>query len=675
MIEVNSMLIKSIQLTNFRQYKGIQKFEFSTDPEQNVTVIIGQNTCGKTTLVRAFKWCLYGDAGFRDSNLLNAEEQSILMNGTIGAQAKVSVTIELTKDSTDYIITRTEVYEKKSETRIYEVLSQFKIYYRGDHGALKSIQPSEQESEIYNILPEELSDYFFFWGERIENLTSNRNISSAVNNFLGLNIIDNCQKHLKTCIVKFRNKAAEVDKNNDLKRLTEDINKINEDITNVEKKLEKKNELVNWYKVETNNAYNDLFKSKNVSENQKQLDRLKELINKEEQDLEESNNQFEKNFNWRPQDYFAQPVVEEAISILERNPEESIGWTNISVKTIDEIIGKGECICGAKVEYGSNVYNHLIEQKAIVAPNVIGSLSSKLISDSRNKRNYYHKYKEDLHNSFENIREHEENKSDYQREAEEIQINESDIKELDRKKHKYERYSKNYKDLLVEYGDLKGQLSSLKSHQRNLEMKYSSQVKRIETLNKNQKYLLYAQEVLDSIKKDYADKKSEIREKLREYATRYFDEMYSGDRKININDQYKIEVENEVDGKWIKSETSPGLETVKNFAFICALVQIAKERIALSNGHDGEMKDIISSEPYPLVLDAPFSQADEKHVPAISKAISETAEQIILVVMEKDWNFAKEALDNKVGAKYILEKQTETYTKVKEQRGKEYVAI
>ena len=69
---------------------------------------------------------------------------------------------------------------------------------------------------------------------------------------------------------------------------------------------------------------------------------------------------------------------------------------------------------------------------------------------------------------------------------------------------------------------------------------------------------------------------------------------------------------------------------------------------------------------YPLVLDAPFSQADEKHVPAISKLISKNAEQIILVVMKKDWNYAKGVLSDKVGKSYILEKVTETHTLVKE---------
>ena len=45
------MLIKSITLNNFRQFKGKQILEFSTDTDKNVTVLLGDNTFGKTTIL------------------------------------------------------------------------------------------------------------------------------------------------------------------------------------------------------------------------------------------------------------------------------------------------------------------------------------------------------------------------------------------------------------------------------------------------------------------------------------------------------------------------------------------------------------------------------------------------------------------------------------------------
>lgn len=64
------MIINKLEMFNFRQYVGHQTVTFSTDKHKNVTVLVGINTSGKTTLVRAFEWCLYGKNGFDDPVLL-----------------------------------------------------------------------------------------------------------------------------------------------------------------------------------------------------------------------------------------------------------------------------------------------------------------------------------------------------------------------------------------------------------------------------------------------------------------------------------------------------------------------------------------------------------------------------------------------------------------------------
>lgn len=58
------MLMKKLELHNFRQYIGDQSIEFSCDPHKNVTLILGKNTSGKTTLIQAFRWVLYNDCNF-----------------------------------------------------------------------------------------------------------------------------------------------------------------------------------------------------------------------------------------------------------------------------------------------------------------------------------------------------------------------------------------------------------------------------------------------------------------------------------------------------------------------------------------------------------------------------------------------------------------------------------
>lgn len=78
------MLIRKLTLHNFRQYIGTQEIEFSTDCDRNVTVLIGVNTSGKTTLVRAFEWILYNKNDFDDKKLRKNEknQSSVVLSWT-----------------------------------------------------------------------------------------------------------------------------------------------------------------------------------------------------------------------------------------------------------------------------------------------------------------------------------------------------------------------------------------------------------------------------------------------------------------------------------------------------------------------------------------------------------------------------------------------------------------
>lgn len=58
------MLLIRMELENFRQYRGVQSIDFSTDEERNVTLILGKNTSGKTTLIQAFRWVFFDDCNF-----------------------------------------------------------------------------------------------------------------------------------------------------------------------------------------------------------------------------------------------------------------------------------------------------------------------------------------------------------------------------------------------------------------------------------------------------------------------------------------------------------------------------------------------------------------------------------------------------------------------------------
>lgn len=90
------MKFKSIKLHNFMRYKGDAALNFSCDEKMNVTVVLGNNMFGKTTLAQAFRWGLFEQLA---STNYSKKGDIVLLNHEViaamapGARQEVSVEI------------------------------------------------------------------------------------------------------------------------------------------------------------------------------------------------------------------------------------------------------------------------------------------------------------------------------------------------------------------------------------------------------------------------------------------------------------------------------------------------------------------------------------------------------------------------------------------------------
>ena len=183
------MLLKKLTLTNFRPFKGEHVIEFSTDKDKNITLVMAENGAGKTTLAQAFQWALYSKTdGFKNKSVLNSIVEKEMMGGT---ESTVSVKLELEHNNIDYTIIRKQVYKKDINGFLKQEGSTVEIYQKQDDGQTVIVNPIKNLSTISNILPESLSKYFFFDGERIEKMAGEVNsgksdeFKTAVQNILG----------------------------------------------------------------------------------------------------------------------------------------------------------------------------------------------------------------------------------------------------------------------------------------------------------------------------------------------------------------------------------------------------------------------------------------------------------------------------------------------------------
>ena len=66
----------SLEVCNWLAYKGIQKIEWPQDDHANILVLFGENMNGKSSILNAIRWALYGEALDRQKRPI--PEQTIL---------------------------------------------------------------------------------------------------------------------------------------------------------------------------------------------------------------------------------------------------------------------------------------------------------------------------------------------------------------------------------------------------------------------------------------------------------------------------------------------------------------------------------------------------------------------------------------------------------------------
>lgn len=656
------MLIKTLRMKNFRQFKGTTEINFSCDAEKNVTVILGDNTFGKTTLLQAFNWCLYGKANFpKKDKLLNYELSTQMQNGE---QETVEVELTLMHGNAEYIITRTQKYtrgggkipEKSAPTIVIS-------YKREEDGQTKPIDTIRLKEVINGILPEGLSTYFFFDTERISTVSERRDISKAIKDFLGLSAIENAARHLgerskKTTVIG--KIYGSMDLNGDARAqdaLTQ-IQTAKESRDNIAKQLEECKTQIEHYAELKTELEQKLRDNQTTAELQKRKDDIERKIKEEKRILANSIEEYFKEFSSSALSFFIRPLLDVAEGFLKEVKINDKGVRDITRDSILELINRGRCVCGREICEGDDAYQHLMAEIKYVPPESIGLTV----------RHYMEKLKV-FSNSFERTYER------LKRLRESIEHSKSQIHdweyELDicRKKISGKENMALYENKLA---DIRCRLRDLESKKDRLYRDDGARARDIEHYqkvfdsltassekNREAKILLdYAEEIKAWLEPECKRKEQEIRESLEAEVNKIFDEMYHGHRRVAIDEQYHTELIATVADTEIISGESEGANRVKNFAFIAGLVALAKRQILQDVG--------VSSESYPLVMDAPFSNADEKHTAGISKVLPQIAEQIIMFVMQKDWNYAEPVMNQRVGKKYLLNKFSETFTKIEE---------
>ena len=660
------MLIKSLKMENFSQFKGITKIEFSTDPSQNVTIILGDNTYGKTTLLQAFNWCLYGTVVFpyNPDFLLNLEVANDMLNGDT---KEVGVEIVLLHDNTEYVITRTQRYHMNHDKVAGEKTPLPKVSYKQPDGQMESVKAIDVKNVINNILPEELSTFFFFDTERVNSITKRKDVTDAVKGLLGLAAIDSAIKHLgnrasKSTVIGSLYAGLDLSRGGEAENALRLMQAAEDKRQSIKEQSDECGSQISHYEARKEQLDIILRDNQETSRLQKRKEELEKAIAQEQKHVNSSVDSFFKSFSKNSLPFFVQPLIKTASNYLKEVKIDDKGIKDLTRSTIMELLERGRCICGAELCDGNEAYLHLIEELKYVPPESIGNTV-------RHYRELLEAFSRPAEDGYDSL---QEKYQEILRSQNRIQDWEDEIVSVSQTiqgKENMSQYEAEIVDIKKRLRDLHKKKDELIRSDEALKRDIEHYKKYIDSLSattgKNKEimgYISYAEEIYSWLSDFYTVKEKSIREDLELEVNEIFDKMYHGKRRVAIDSKYNVSLMTTISDNEIAAGESEGSNRVKNFAFIAGLVNLAKKRI-IDQGSEGDFD--LSSEPYPLVMDAPFSNADEIHTENISKILPEVAEQVIMFVMQKDWNYAERVMAHRVGKQYILNKVSETWTELK----------
>ena len=239
------MILDKVSIKNYRQYRDVE-IDFAKESNKNFTIIQGNNGTGKTTLLNALTWCLYGSeihsyGQYTSMSQCNNKSANLAEDGD---EIEVMVRIDfLDEDGKSLSFERKKVYYKNNgELRespagkrfivTKQVGNDFKIF-------------EDDQYTVQRTIPRKVEEYFFFDGARLGEYfqhNSKQNIKDSVFQLSQLNLVENVSENLGKVIDQYtssQKKIAPI-----IGSINEKINDAKERIEGYEKKIEESNTII-----------------------------------------------------------------------------------------------------------------------------------------------------------------------------------------------------------------------------------------------------------------------------------------------------------------------------------------------------------------------------------------------------------------------------------------------
>jgi DNA sulfur modification protein DndD len=656
------MLLKSLLIKDFRQFKGRQQISFSTDNDRNVTIIMGDNGTGKTSLAQVFTWCLYGETSFEDKILLcKATSASMLTN----TEETVRAELTLEHNGTEYTIISEQKYRKDSSGTIRASGQRsFDIAFKKPDGTRDYVKQLDTEIRMKEILPKELSKYFFFDGERIGNMSKeikrgrSQEFAGAVQSLLGLSAYTAALSHLKgrgnTNVLRVYEASYDAKSNSKIAEYSRQITELSEKIENIEARLI---EIENNKEIAQDKCTDLTERIAKNKDSENLANKKADLIRKRDQ-LKSSRatkaTSILRSFNNNAPSYFAKKLMKDALQALSQADKLDKGVPNVNDKTIQFLLDRKKCICGTEVLAGNDAFVSLTQLLEYIPPKSIGNMIGDFVNKCEDRNRAVKNYFDDFCDDYKFIREFEETYAEHEADIRKIEQQLEGLESVGSLQADLSRYEKEIKTLDSEKDFLNQQKGGYITKQKELDAARQELANKDETNRKIEIYKAYAQYMYDTLSEQYAAEEAKMRDALQNTVNELFRNIYNGGFSLSLDEKYNIQI-NVIDqeagfSEDVETSTAQSISVI--FAFIAGVIKMARQSQQADNA-------MLVSEPYPLVMDAPLSAFDKTRIKTVCEVLPAVAEQVIIFIKDTDGDLAEANLGSKVGQRYMFDKKNE----------------
>ena len=645
------MKLISITLCNFRQFYGKSPEIKLACGDRNTTVIHGNNKKKKTALMNAFTWVIYE----KFSAAFAAEEQLVnkraLAEAEMGKGVGCWAEVVFEHDSTRYQARRIcRAY--KSENTVEHGKSELFLNIAKDDG--RWLKPDQHPDDIIGrILPESLHQYFFFDGERIEQIVrydKKAEIAEATKELLGVEVLNRSIRHLGEA-----KKSLETDLNlignAETKKLLQDKQKLEQEVELLSlRQVEIEQELVN--QGELKKALNgNLLELSGAADLQKLRDELEMQQDLFKQQIVQATDTLKRAISLRGYGVFLLDAAANFQVVFEELREKGELLSGIQRPFLSELLTRERCICGAELVEGSEARENVsgwmdkagvgdVEETTIRISDRVNEIDKQVadfwseidsqqanLNRSRTELSRVENQLDDIHSKLRNFPD-------------------GDVSRLQKRLDEIEA---KIGDLHRETGSNQQQIESLNSQVAGFDKQLDKQQMNEEKQVLVQRRIAATQDAINRLIEVRSRLEKQFCSQLEQRVQDIFSQISFTPYIPKLSDKYELTLVEKTSGKEALVAASTGENQILSLSFIGGIIDGVREWSQKNTlmGPD--------SSTFPIVMDSPFGSLDEIYRKQIANKLPKLANQLIVLVTKTQWRGeVAQEMEGCTGREYVL---------------------